>query len=242
MLPIFKIRPTIGTTSQFVSRTLPQVHKFTRLQSTTSAPENTSAPQYADSLLDSDPVQTTPTATLDPAEKPIPKSLQLIYRPPLKHPVKYGDLVADIQLRSYEHKYLDFYVNFIQRVAYYLGAPMTGPKPLPTRRERWTVIRSPFVHAKSKENFERHTHKRLLRVWDTTDEVLELLVSYAKKHAMTGVGMKVNVYKREPIFIDFDKDVESAAADVQKWVGSGPAEQDLVNAKVLELLKSENFK
>ena len=59
---------------------------------------------------------------------------------------------------------------------------------------------------------------------------------------MTGVGMKVNVYKREPIFIDFDKDVESAAADVQKWVGSGPAEQDLVNAKVLELLKSENFK
>ncbi|SMN20329.1 similar to Saccharomyces cerevisiae YDR041W RSM10 Mitochondrial ribosomal protein of the small subunit, has similarity to E. coli S10 ribosomal protein [Maudiozyma saulgeensis] len=172
-------------------------------------------------------------------KKPIVKSLEAIYQAPMRIPIEHGHLIADIQLRSYEHQNLDFFINFIQRVGFYLGIPLTGPKPLPTRRERWTVIRSPFVHAKSKENFERHTHKRLLRVWDTNDEILELFVSYIKKHAMTGIGMKCNVYKREPITIDFDKN-EGLPSTLT--LDSTSIDNDLVNAKVLELLNSPEFK
>lgn len=186
----------------------------------------------------------TTTTTVEPdisqpQAKPILKSLEAIYQPPLRIPIEHGDLIADIQLRSYEHQNLDFFINFIQRVGFYLGIPLTGPKPLPTRRERWTVIRSPFAQAKSKENFERHTHKRLIRVWDTNDEVLELFVSYIKKNAMTGIGMKCNVFKKEPITIDFDK-IEKVPSSLSST--SIKNIDDLVNEKVVELLNSPEFK
>lgn len=185
----------------------------------------------------------TPTNTTNFQEqnetKPILKSLEAIYQPPMRIPIEHGHLIADIQLRSYEHQNLDFFINFIQRVGFYLGIPITGPKPLPTRRERWTVIRSPFVHAKSKENFERHTHKRLLRVWDTNDEVLDLFVAYIKKHSMSGIGMKCNVYKREPMTIDFDKNEDLPSTLTSKSVDT---ENNLVNSKILELLNSPEFK
>ncbi|GMM58361.1 mitochondrial 37S ribosomal protein [Maudiozyma humilis] len=214
----------------------PSAFSAVRLQSTVAAnaanPASTATPTpnlYPD---------TTPQEDTQ-GEKPVLKSLEALYQPPMRIPVTHGHLVADIQLRSYEHQNLDFFVNFVQRAAFYLGVPMTGPKPLPTRRERWTVIRSPFVHAKSKENFERHTHKRLLRVWDTNPEVLELLVSYVKKHSMVGIGMKVNAFKREPIKIDFDKDegLPEGLANFEPNTGD-----DAVNAKVLELLNSPEFK
>ncbi|CCE65690.1 hypothetical protein TPHA_0M01150 [Tetrapisispora phaffii CBS 4417] len=140
----------------------------------------------------------------------LPVNVEAVYHLPLRNEVKYGDLIADIQLRSYDNENLDFFSDFILRVGYYLGMPMTGPKPLPTRRERWTVIRSPFAQAKSKENFERHTHKRLIRVWDTETEVLNIWLSYINKHAITGVGIKCNVFKRAGLDLEKDEKVESS--------------------------------
>jgi len=220
-------------------RVLPSVAKSSfllktiRLQSTTKQDYNNESTPILQSNV------YTNTSLKEPEKKPIVKSLEAIYQAPMRIPIEHGHLIADIQLSSYEHQNLDFFIDFIQRVGFYLGIPLTGPKPLPTRRERWTVIRSPFVHAKSKENFERHTHKRLLRVWDTNDEVLELFVSYIKKHAMTGIGMKCNVYKREPITIDFDKNEGLPSTLSSKTPNT---DDDLVNAKVLELLNSPEFK
>lgn len=219
-------------TAGLKSLAVPSVYRAARLQSTTAANTATAIP--TPNLYPNTTVQGETSE-----EKPVLKSLEALYQPPMRIPVEHGHLVADIQLRSFEHQNLDFFANFVQRAAFYLGVPMTGPKPLPTRRERWTVIRSPFVHAKSKENFERHTHKRLLRVWDTNPEVLDLLVAYVKKHSMVGIGMKCNVYTREPIKIDFDKDegLPQGLAHFEPNTGD-----DLVNAKVLELLKSPEFK
>ncbi|CCF55546.1 hypothetical protein KAFR_0A01070 [Kazachstania africana CBS 2517] len=167
------------------------------------------------------------------AAKPIPVNLQAIYHDPLKLPILHGHLKADLQFRSYEIENLKLYTDFIQRVAFYLGIPMTGPKPLPTRRERWTVIRSPFVHAKSKENFERSTHKRLLRVWDTNDDLLEFFIAYITKHSVAGVGLKCNVYKREKVQLDWDHEKIPKIEDNQN---------DLVNSKIIELLNDPKFK
>lgn len=170
-------------------------------------------------------------------EQPI--NVKALYYAPLKNPIKHGDLIADIQLRAYETSNLDFYADFIQRVAFYLGIPITGPKPLPSRRERWTVIRSPFVHAKSKENFERSTHKRLIRVWDTNEELLEFFVAYISKYSMAGIGAKCNVYKREKITIDFD-DLEPVQKKLHD-LSNSEQENDIVNTKVIELLNSPEF-
>ena len=169
--------------------------------------------------------------------KPLPVNVEAVYHAPLKLPVEHGDLVADLQLRSYDNENLDFYSDFILRAGYYLGMPLTGPKPLPTRRERWTVIRSPFAHAKSKENFERHTHKRLIRVWDSNPDVVQIWLSYISKHAITGVGMKCNVYQKSPIALELDSD----AALPQNNTPANSMDE-AVGDKVLELLNSPDFK
>ncbi|AET38370.1 mitochondrial 37S ribosomal protein uS10m Ecym_2659 [Eremothecium cymbalariae DBVPG len=174
---------------------------------------------------------------LDSKDVPLPKSVQAVYFQPLKLPIQHGDLVADLQLRSYGKDNLDFFANFILRVGYYLGMPMTGPKPLPTRRERWTVIRSPFAQAKSKENFERHTHKRLIRVWDTNPEIVELWLSYITKHSIAGVGMKCNVFQRSTIEADHSiEDIDLPVLDEIKSM------DEMVGAKIVDLLNNPEFK
>lgn len=175
-------------------------------------------------------------------ERPLPVNVEAVYHAPLKLPVEHGDLVADLQLRSYDNENLDFYSDFILRVGYYLGMPLTGPKPLPTRRERWTVIRSPFAHAKSKENFERHTHKRLIRVWDTNPEIVQIWLSYISKHAITGVGMKCNVYQRSGLSLEMDKFSDASLPQTASDADKGHTIDEAVGQKVLELLNSPEFK
>lgn len=129
-----------------------------------------------------------------------------------------------------------------------MGIPLTGPKPLPTRRERWTVIKSPFVHAKSKENFERHTHKRLIRAWDTNPEVLQMLIAYITKHSMAGVGMKCNFFQRSEISLDLGSDangLEKSLSNIDELYSlrnDDKAQTSAVGQKVLELLDSPDFK
>ena len=175
---------------------------------------------------------------------PLPVNVEAVYHAPLRNPIKHGDLVADLQLRAYDNENLDFYSDFILRVGYYLGMSLTGPKPLPTRRERWTVIKSPFAQAKSKENFERHTHKRLIRVWDTTPEVVDLWLAYINKHSITGVGMKCNIFQRAGLNLTLNKknslnkltELEVQSADRLQNI------DEVVGEKVLELLNTPEFK
>ncbi|CEP62816.1 mitochondrial 37S ribosomal protein uS10m LALA0_S06e04500g [Lachancea lanzarotensis] len=170
--------------------------------------------------------------------KQLPINVEAVYHAPLKNPITHGDLIADVQLRSYDHENLDFYADFMLRAGFYLGMPLTGPKPLPTRRERWTVIRSPFAQAKSKENFERHTHKRLIRVWDTNPEVVELWLSYIAKHSIAGVGIKCNLYQKEGVKLQEALAQSSLLTEEHK----SQSLDEVVGEKVLELLDNEAFK
>jgi small subunit ribosomal protein S10 len=58
------------------------------------------------------------------------------------------------------------------------------------------VPRSPFAHKKSQENFERKTHKRVVKAWDAHPEVVKVWIGYLRKHALGGVGMRVTTWKR----------------------------------------------
>lgn len=183
----------------------------------------------------------TTTSTNIPPQLPV--NVEALYYAPLKNPVTHGHLVADLQLRAYDNENLDFFCDFILRAGYYLGLPMTGPKPLPTRRERWTVIRSPFVHAKSKENFERHTHKRLIRVWDSNPEVVQMLVDYITKNSIAGVGLKCTTYQRTTVDAKSGK-ISDAIEEINSThnINSSLKENEEIGAKVVELLNTPTFK
>jgi small subunit ribosomal protein S10 len=79
-----------------------------------------------------------------------------------------------IRLRAFDHKLLDQSTKEIVETARRTGARVAGPIPLPTRINRYTVLRSPHVDKKSREQFEVRTHKRLL---ETIDQLMKLDLS-----------------------------------------------------------------
>ncbi len=84
-----------------------------------------------------------------------------------------------IKLKAYDHRILDQSAKDIVDVAKRTGAQVSGPVPLPTKRTLFTVLRSPHVDKKSREQFELRTHKRLIDIHEAnarTAEVLNRLV------------------------------------------------------------------
>ncbi len=81
-----------------------------------------------------------------------------------------------IKLKAYDHKLLDASAADIVDTAKRTGARVSGPIPLPTKINRWTVLRSPFVNKKSREQFEMRTHKRLLDILEPTQQTLDALM------------------------------------------------------------------
>ena len=81
-----------------------------------------------------------------------------------------------IRLKGYDHRLLDQSVVEIMDTAKRTGAKVSGPIPLPTRINRWTVLRSPHVDKKSREQFEIRTHKRLLDILDPTPQTVDALM------------------------------------------------------------------
>ena len=63
----------------------------------------------------------------------------------------------------------------------------------------WTVLRGPFIHKKSQENFERRVHKRVIKAWDADPVVVDRWVRYLRKHQMPGVGIRVTTWERAPL-------------------------------------------
>ncbi|KAI0776872.1 ribosomal protein S10 [Trametes elegans] len=120
-------------------------------------------------------------------------------RPPHYVPKTHGIPVATLHFRSFHTKQLDFFVHFASHAAAALGIPISKPVHLPTQRRLWTVIRGPFVHKKSQENFERRTHKRAIKAWDAHPETVDLLVQYLEKHLAAGVGMRTTRWTRAPV-------------------------------------------
>ena len=80
-----------------------------------------------------------------------------------------------LSLKSYDHKLLDVSMEEIVNTVKKTGATILGPVPLPTRRELYTVLRSPHVDKKSREQFEIKTHKRFLDILDSTSKTIDAL-------------------------------------------------------------------
>ncbi|MFQ5606316.1 MAG: 30S ribosomal protein S10 [Candidatus Zixiibacteriota bacterium] len=81
-----------------------------------------------------------------------------------------------IRLRAYDHFNLDRSTKEIVRTALRSGARVSGPVPLPTKRTVYTVLRSPHVDKKSREQFETRIHKRLLEIYDSTPQTVDALM------------------------------------------------------------------
>ncbi|MBI3614947.1 MAG: 30S ribosomal protein S10 [Candidatus Omnitrophica bacterium] len=80
-----------------------------------------------------------------------------------------------IKLKAYDHRILDQSTAEIVESARRTGASVSGPVPLPTRREIYTVLRSPHVDKKSREQFQMKTHKRLLDILNPTSKTVDAL-------------------------------------------------------------------
>ena len=80
-----------------------------------------------------------------------------------------------ITLKAYDHKLLDQSAAEIKETAKRAGAEVVGPVPLPTRINKYTVLRSPFTDKKSREQFEIRTHKRLMYLLEPTPQTIDAL-------------------------------------------------------------------
>lgn len=83
--------------------------------------------------------------------------------------------IIRINLRSFDARLLDTSVKSIVETARNTGATVAGPIPLPTKLRRYTVLRSPHVNKKAREQFEMRTHKRLLDLVDPSQKTLDEL-------------------------------------------------------------------
>jgi len=81
-----------------------------------------------------------------------------------------------IRLKAFDHRVLDTSTHEIVNTAKRTGAQVRGPIPLPTKIEKFTVLRSPHVNKKSREQFEIRTHKRLLDIVDPTPQTVDALM------------------------------------------------------------------
>ena len=93
-----------------------------------------------------------------------------------------------IRLKAYDHRILDQSTSEIVDTAKRTGAQLAGPIPLPTSKNKWTVLRSPHVDKKSREQFEIRTHKRLLDILEPTQQTLDALM---KLDLSAGVDVEI---------------------------------------------------
>ncbi len=95
-----------------------------------------------------------------------------------------------IRLRAFDHGVLDTSTSEIVNTAKRTGARVRGPVPLPTRIERFTVLRSPHIDKKSMEQFEMRTHKRLIEIVDPTPQTVDALM---KLDLAAGVDVEIKI-------------------------------------------------
>ena len=96
-----------------------------------------------------------------------------------------------IRLKGYDHRLLDQSAVEIVERAKRTGARVAGPIPLPTSINRFTVLRSPHVDKKSREQFEIRTHKRVLDIMDAKARTIDALM---KLDLAAGVDVEIKLY------------------------------------------------
>ena len=92
-----------------------------------------------------------------------------------------------IKLVSYDHRLIDESARKIVETVKKTGAKISGPIPLPTEKEVFTIIRSPHKYKDSREQFEIRTHKRLIDIYSTNAKILDSI------HLPAGVDVKIKL-------------------------------------------------
>ncbi len=95
-----------------------------------------------------------------------------------------------IKLRSYDHNLVDKSTEKIVKTVKNSGAVISGPIPLPTKKEIFTVLKSPHVNKKSREQFQLRTHKRLIEIFTPTQKTVDAL---SKLELPSGVDIQVKL-------------------------------------------------
>ena len=95
-----------------------------------------------------------------------------------------------IKLRAYDNKILDQSTEEIVNTVKRTGATIKGPIPLPTRIERFDLLRSPHVNKKARDQFEIRTHQRLMDILDPTDKTVDALM---KLDLAAGVDVEIKL-------------------------------------------------
>ncbi|PWE16556.1 30S ribosomal protein S10 [Marinicauda salina] len=95
-----------------------------------------------------------------------------------------------IRLKAFDHRVLDNSAREIVSTAKRTGANVRGPIPLPTRIEKFTVLRSPHIDKKAREQFEIRTHKRMLDIVDPTPQTVDALM---KLDLSAGVDVEIKL-------------------------------------------------
>lgn len=93
-----------------------------------------------------------------------------------------------IKLKAYDHRLLDQAVEEIVETVRNTGAKVSGPVPLPTKREIYTVLRSPVIDKKSREQFDLSIHKRLIDIFEPTSKTID---SLRKLNLPAGVDVEI---------------------------------------------------
>lgn len=95
-----------------------------------------------------------------------------------------------IQLKAYDYRLLDQSASEIAATSQRTGAKVIGPIPLPTRINKYTVLRGPHVDKKSREQFEMRTHKRLIDIHHPTPQTVDALM---KLELPAGVDVEIKL-------------------------------------------------
>ncbi len=96
-----------------------------------------------------------------------------------------------IRLKAFDHRLIDQSAREIVNTARRTGASVHGPIPLPTKKERFTVLISPHVNKDARDQYEIRTHKRLMDIVDPTDKTVDALM---KLDLAAGVDVQIKLY------------------------------------------------
>ena len=95
-----------------------------------------------------------------------------------------------IRLKAFDHRLIDHSAAEIVETARRTGAQVRGPIPLPTRKERFTVLISPHVNKDARDQYEIRTHKRILDIMNPTDKTVDALM---KLDLAAGVDVQIKL-------------------------------------------------
>ena len=95
-----------------------------------------------------------------------------------------------IRLKAFDHKLIDTSTQEIVETARRTGAQIRGPNPLPTRKERFTILISPHVNKDARDQYEIRTHKRLIDIVEPTEKTVDALM---KLNLAAGVEVQISL-------------------------------------------------